>query len=142
MNVRSDKGFNNPLIYIFIIFILSSFIYELYSKNKLLAIFYVCSFFAFLLYFKGKYITLILMLFFIVSLSNNILFYNYTPNEVEEVRVVEVNTYYGKGEIKGRIVNLSNVDSNLEVGNKLIVKGEFTENHNKTKGVSGDYKIR
>ena len=51
MNVRSDKGFNNPLIYIFIIFILSSFIYELYSKNKLLAIFYVCSFFAFLLYF-------------------------------------------------------------------------------------------
>ena len=142
MNVRSDKGFNNPLIYIFIIFILSSFIYELYSKNKLLAIFYVCSFFAFLLYFKGKYITLILMLFFIVSLSNNILFYNYTPNEVEEVRVVEVNTYYGKGEIKGRIVNLSNVDSNLEVGNKLIVKGEFTENHNKTKGVIGDYKIR
>ena len=82
------------------------------------------------------------MLFFIVSLSNNILFYNYTPNEVEEVRVVEVNTYYGKGEIKGRIVNLSNVDSNLEVGNKLIVKGEFTENHNKTKGVIGDYKIR
>ena len=142
MNVRSDKGFNNPLIYIFIIFILSSFIYELYSKNKLLAIFYVCSFFAFLLYFKGKYITLILMLFFIVSLSNNILFYNYTPNEVEEVRVVEVNTYYGKGEIKGRIFNLSNVDSNLEVGNKLIVKGEFTENHNKTKGVIGDYKIR
>lgn len=141
MNVRSDKGFNNPLIYIFIIFILSSFIYELYSKNKLLAIFYACSFFAFLLYFKGKYITLILMLFFIVSLGNNVFFYNYIPNEFEEVRIVEVSNYYGKGEIKGRIVNLSNVDSNLEVGNKLIVKGSFSENHNKTKGILGDYKI-
>lgn len=141
MNVRSDKSFNNPLIYIFIIFILSSFIYELYSKNKLLAIFYVCSFFAFLLYFKGKYITLILMLFFIVALNNNICFYRYIPNGFEELRIIEVNNYYGKGDVKGRIVNLSNVDSNLEVGNKLIVKGKFSENHNKTKGIIGDYKI-
>ena len=122
-------------------FILSSFIYELYSKNKLLAIFYVCSFFAFLLYFKGKYITLILMLFFIVALNNNICFYRYIPNGFEELRIIEVNNYYGKGDVKGRIVNLSNVDSNLEVGNKLIVKGKFSENHNKTKGIIGDYKI-
>ncbi|MEN8078178.1 ComEC/Rec2 family competence protein [Clostridioides difficile] len=37
---------------------------------------------------------------------------------------------------------MSNVDSNLEVGNKLIVKGSFSENHNKTKGILGDYKIK
>nr|WP_279325441.1 ComEC/Rec2 family competence protein [Clostridium sp. D53t1_180928_C8] len=82
------------------------------------------------------------MLFFIVALSNNIFFYRYIPNEIEELRVIEVSNYYGKGEVKGRIVNLSNVDSNLEVGKKLIVKGEFSENHNKAKGIIGDYKIQ
>ena len=142
MKIISDKSLNNPLIYIFITFILASFSYELYNRNKLQAIFYVCGFFIFLMLFKGKNIAIILFLFFIVSINNNIYFYSYIPKEVEEVRVTEVNTYYGKGEIKGRVVNLVNIDSNIQVGNKLLVKGEFIENCNKVKGVVGDYKIK
>ena len=142
MKIISDKSLNNPLIYIFITFILASFSYELYDRNKLQAIFYVCGFFIFLMLFKGKNTAIILFLFFIVSINNNIYFYSYIPKEVEEVRVTEVNTYYGKGEIKGRVVNLVNIDSNIEVGNKLLVKGQFIENCNKVKGVVGDYKIK
>ena len=142
MKIISDKSLNNPLIYIFITFILASFSYELYDRNKLQAIFYVCGFFIFLMLFKGKNIAIILFLFFIVSINNNIYFYSYIPKEVEEVRVTEVNTYYGKGEINGRVVNLVNIDSNIQVGNKLLVKGEFIENCNKVKGVVGDYKIK
>lgn len=142
MKIISDKSLNNPLIYIFITFILASFSYELYNRNKLQAIFYVCGFFIFLMLFKGKNIAIILFLFFIVSINNNIYFYSYIPKEVEEVRVTEVNTYYGKGEINGRVVNLVNIDSNIQVGNKLLVKGEFIENCNKVKGVVGDYKIK
>lgn len=142
MKIISDKSLNNPLIYIFITFILASFSYELYNRNKLQAIFYVCGFFIFLMLFKGKNIAIILFLFFIVSINNNIYFYSYIPKEVEEVRVTEVNTYYGKGEINGRVVNLVNIDSNIQVGNKLLVKGQFIENCNKVKGVVGDYKIK
>ena len=83
----------------------------------------------------------ILALFFIVALNNIIYFYNYTPGEIEEVRITEVKNYYGKGEINGRIVSLSNVNEKIEVGNKLLVKGKFTENKNIGTGVIGDYKI-
>lgn len=141
MNVKNYKGFNNPLVYIFIVFILSSFIYELYSKNKLLAIFYTCSFFVFLFYFKGAYITSILILFFIVALNNITCFYSYTPSKVEKIRIIEVKNFYGKGKIDGRIVNLSNIDKDIEIGNTLLVKGEFTENKNIGAGIIGDYKI-
>lgn len=141
MNVKKYKGFNNPLVYIFIVFILSSFIYEIYSKNKLLAIFYTCSFFAFLFYFKGIYITSILILFFIVASNNITCFYSYTPGDIEEIRIIEVKNFYGKGKIDGRIVNLSNIDKSIEVGNKLLAKGEFTKNKNIGAGIIGDYKI-
>ncbi|WP_133014428.1 ComEC/Rec2 family competence protein [Clostridium cuniculi] len=141
MDSVNNNYFNNPLPYIFIVFMLSYFSYEMYSKNTILAGFYVVSFFIFIMYFKGKYIMFILALFFIVALNNIICFYNYTPREIEEVRITEVKNYYGKGEINGRIVSLSNVSEKIEVGNKLLVKGKFTENKNICSGVIGDYKI-
>ena len=141
MDSINNKYFNNPLPYIFIVFMLSYFTYEMYSKNTILVSFYVVSFFIFIMYFKGKYIMFILALFFIVALNNIICFYNYTPREIEEVRITEVKNYYGKGEINGRIVSLSNVNEKIEVGNKLLVKGKFTENKNIGTGVIGDYKI-
>lgn len=141
MDSVNNNYFNNPLPYIFIVFMLSYFSYEMYSKNTILAGFYVVSFFIFIMYFKGKYIMFILALFFIVALNNIICFYNYTPREIEEIRITEVKNYYGKGEINGRIVSLSNVSEKIEVGNKLLVKGKFTENKNICSGVIGDYKI-
>lgn len=141
MDSMNNNYFNNPLPYIFIVFMLSYFSYEMYSKNTILVSFYVVSFFIFIMYFKGKYIMFILALFFIVVLNNIICFYNYTPREIEEVRITEVKNYYGKGEINGRIVSLSNVNEKIEVGNKLLVKGKFTENKNIGTGVIGDYKI-
>lgn len=141
MNLIKDKNFNNPLLYIVIVFILSSFSYEIYSKNKLLSIFYVCSFFVFILCFKGVYITGVLIMFFIVAFNNNIWFYSYEPKEVEEIRITEIKNYYGKGEIEGRSVNLSNISNEISVGDKLIVNGEFTKNKNITRGIIGDYKI-
>ena len=141
MDSMNNNYFNNPLPYIFIVFMLSYFTYEMYSKNTILVSFYVVSFFIFIMYFKGKYIMFILALFFIVALNNIIYFYNYTPGEIEEVRITEVKNYYGKGEINGRIVSLSNVNEKIEVGNKLLVKGKFTENKNIGTGVIGDYKI-
>lgn len=141
MDSMNNNYFNNPLPYIFIVFMLSYFTYEMYSKNTILVSFYVVSFFIFIMYFKGKYIMFILALFFIVALNNIICFYNYTPREIKEVRITEVKNYYGKGEINGRIVSLSNVNEKIEVGNKLLVKGKFTENKNIGTGVIGDYKI-
>lgn len=141
INSNKDENFNNPLIYIVVIFILSSFSYEVYSKNKFLSIFYIISFFIFILYFKGVYISAILFMFFIVSFNNNIWFYRYEPKHNEEIRITEIKDYYGKGEIEGRIVNLFNISEEIREGDRLIVNGEFTKNKNMTKGIIGDYEI-
>lgn len=141
INLNKDESFNNPLLYIVIVFILSSFSYEVYSKNEILSVFYICSFFIFILYFKGVYISAILFMFFIVSFNNNIWFYRYEPKDSEEIRIIEIKSYYGKGEIEGRIVNLSNINEEIRVGDRLIVNGEFTQNKNITSGIIGDYEI-
>ena len=54
MDSINNKYFNNPLPYIFIVFMLSYSSYEMYSKNIILASFYVVSFFIFIMCFKGK----------------------------------------------------------------------------------------
>lgn len=136
-----NKEFNNPLVYIFIVFMLSSFCYEVYSKNEILSIFYILSFFIFIFYFKGIFISIILFLFFISALNNSIVFYSYQPKNIECIRVTEVNDYYGRGKVNGRIVNLSNLNSKISIGDKIIVEGEFNKNLNITKGIIGDYKI-
>lgn len=141
VNLSREENFNNPLLYIVIVFILSSFSYEVYSKNEILSVFYICSFFIFILYFKGAYISGVLFIFFIVSFNNNIWFYSYTPKNSEEIRITEIKNYYGKGKIEGRIVNLFNIDEEIREGDKLIVNGEFAENKNITKGIIGDYQI-
>lgn len=142
MNINKYKDLNNPLVYIFITFILSSISYEAYSKNKLMGVFYVCSFFTFILYFKGMKVTILIFLFFIVALNNNIWFYSYIPKDIEVVRITNINNYYyAKGEANGRIINLSNINQEIKVGDKLIVRGEFSKNTNIVKGIVGDYKI-
>lgn len=141
MNKYRDETFKNPLIYIFIIFILSSLSYEIYSTNKVLAIFIVVSFFIMSFIFKGSYITIVLAGAYTVSILNNIWFYDYKPNSQIEVRIIDKGFYYGKGEAAGRNINLIGIDESLEVGDKIIANGEFTQNLNISKGVIGDYKI-
>ena len=94
MNINKYKDLSNPLVYIFITFILSSISYEAYSKNKLMGVFYVCSFFAFILYFKGIKITILIFLFFVVALNNNIWFYSYIPKDIEAIRITNISNYY------------------------------------------------
>ena len=63
MKSEIDIDLNNPLPYIFLVFILSSFFYKTYSSDKLLAIAIVSGFFLLLLYYKGIFITAIISQF-------------------------------------------------------------------------------
>ena len=46
-----------------------------------------------------------------------------------------------KAKINGRIVNLYNINQEINVGDKLIARGEFSKDINIVKGIVGDYKI-
>lgn len=141
MRDERDIGLNNPLQYIFIAFILSSFFYKTYSSDKLLAIIIVSSFLCLLLFYKGMTIGIILTLFFAVGLYNNILFYDYTLREIEEIRVESIKSYYVIGKASGRLVYLDIEKEDLKVGDKILAKGKFKSEKDISRGIIGEYEV-
>ena len=59
-----DIDLNNPLPYIFVAFILSSFFYKTYTSDRLLAITIVSGFLCLLLFYKGVVVSLLITFFF------------------------------------------------------------------------------
>lgn len=141
MKSEIDIDLNNPLPYIFLVFILSSFFYKTYSSDKLLAIAIVSGFFLLLLFYKGIFITSIISLFFAVGLFNNHQFYNYIPDNIEEIRIDTIKSYYVRGKIGGRNVYLDIEIDELVVGDKILAIGKFNKNLDLSKGIIGEYKV-
>ncbi len=134
-------GLNNPLPYIFIAFILSSFFYKTYSSDKLLAITIVSGFLCLLLFYKGIVVSILISFFFLVGLFNNSLFYNYVPKNHEEIRIDTIKSYYVRGKIQGRYVYLDIDIENLQVGDKILGIGKFNKNLDLSKGIIGEYNV-
>lgn len=129
------------ITYIFISFIISTYVYTVYYENKGLAIF-VASCFFIILYFKikGK-LTLIILLFFIIPIINNLNYYNFNIKNQEEVRVISLNNYGAVGKVQKRKIYLSGNLKGLEAGDKIKVAGEFAKEVNREKGILGNYNV-
>lgn len=131
----------NILKYIFISFIISTYVYTIFYENKGLAIF-VASCFFIILYFKIKVkLTLIILMFFIIPVINNINYYNLNIKKVELVRIISINNYGGVGKVQKRKVYLSGKLEGLAAGDKIKVIGEFTKDENREKGILGNYTV-
>lgn len=141
MSKESGVYYNNPLLYIFIVFILASFTYEIYYYNKLAAILIAASLFFLITFNTERYLKIFLLIILIIALMNNVFYYNYTPKANEEIRVVSLKYNRGIGEIKGRKVNISIEASEEIVGSKIYAKGNFNRNLNISKGIIGDFTI-
>lgn len=136
-----NKEKTNILLYIFIVFIVSSCIFLLYYKNKWLAIILVSCFFIFLILYKKIDVFIILTLFFLVPIINDIYYYNLEVKNVEEIRIISLNSYGGTGEIKGRKAYLSGSLSDLSLGDRIIANVELNKDINIEKGIIGELKI-
>ena len=141
MSKENGVYYNNPLLYIFIVFILASFTYEIYYYNKLAAILIAASLFFLITFNTERYLKIFLLIILIIALMNNVFYYNYTPKANEEIRVVSLKYNRGIGEIKGRKVNISIEASEEIVGSKIYAKGNFNRNLNISKGIIGDFTI-
>lgn len=129
------------LTYIFTSFIISTYVYTVFYENKGLAIFFASCFFL-ALYFKLKIkLTLIILLFFIIPIINNINYYDLNLKKEEEVRIVSVNNYGYIGKVQKRKIYLSGKLKGIEAGDKIKVEGEFIEEINREKGVLGNYTV-
>lgn len=131
----------NILPYIFITFILSSYIFIISSRNIWLAILIASCFFIFLIFKINLRLAVIFVAFFFVPLINNIYYYNLQVNEKEEVRIVSINSYGAVGEIAKRKIYLYGNLKGVKLGEKLIVNGEFNKEINQEKGIIGEFKI-
>ena len=136
-----NKEKTNILLYIFIVFILSSCIFLLYYKDKWLAMILVSCFFIFFILYKKIDLFIILILFFLVPIINNIAYYNLEIKSVEEIRIISLNSYGGVGEIRGRKAYLSGNLSDLSLGDRIIANVELNKDINIEKGIIGEIKI-
>lgn len=136
-----NKEKTNILLYIFIVFILSSCIFLLYYKDKWLTIILVSCFFIFLILYKRIDLFIILTLFFLVPIINNIYYYNFEVKDTENIRIISLNSYGGTGEIKGRKAYLSGSLNDLSLGDRIIANIEFNKDINIEKGIIGEIKI-
>lgn len=101
MSKESGVYYNNPLLYIFIVFILASFTYEIYYYNKLAAILIAASLFFLITFNTERYLKIFLLIILIIALMNNVFYYNYTPKANEEIRVVSLKYNRGNWRDKG-----------------------------------------
>lgn len=135
------KSTYNILLYIFIVFILSSCIYLLFYKNKWLAIVFVSCFFISIILIKKLDLAIILCFFLIIPIINNIFYYNLSLNNNEQIRIISLNNYGGIGEIKGRKVYVSGNLDDIKLGDKIVAKIDFNKDTNIEKGILGEVKI-
>lgn len=141
MKEKSYLELDKPMVYILMVFILSSFTYEMYYYNKLMALTVAISFFIGLTIYKRYLVTIIMIAFFGIATINNHWFYSYNPKEFVEIRIDKIDSYYGRGKIEGRNVNLMINDKNLKRGDRILASGEFIRNLNISKGIIGDYTV-
>ncbi len=140
--INIEKEIKQPLVYIFMMFILASISYETYLTKKVLAITIVSAFFIIFFLYKRTFITIIFCGFYIIAILNNIFYYDYTPNINEEIRVVKVSKYDVLGLCKGRKIIL-NIDNNLvKEGERILITGEFVKERNVSLGTVGQYEVK
>lgn len=135
------KNIVNPMPYIFGMFILGTITYRSFYKYQWLAIIIASCFFTLIYFLKDFKITIIMILFFSVSLINNIYYYKFIPNDLNKITVVSVKTYESIGEINGRKIYLEGDIKEIKMGERIVAKGEFTRNLEITKGNIGTFNV-
>lgn len=135
------KSIVNPMPYIFGMFILGTITYKSFQKYQWLAIIIASCFLIIIYFIKGLKITLIMGIFFIVSVINNIYYYNYTPEVISEITITTVKPYYVAGEIGGRKVYLEGSLGKFKVGERVICKGDFIRDLDISRGNIGTFTI-
>ena len=136
-----EKEIKQPLVYIFMMFILASISYETYLTKKVLAITIVSAFFIIFFLYKKLFITIIFSGFYIIAILNNIFYYDYIPEINKEIRITKVSKYEVLGVSEGRNIILNIENNEVREGERLLIKGEFIKERNVKLGTVGEYKV-
>lgn len=141
MGIEKIGEVKTPIIYISLTIIISSIVYGLYFKYFLPAAIVAGCFFIFILFSTNKYFTIFIVIIFLIGIGININYYNVNINKnfIGEIRVVENKSYYKIISFKGKRLYIQ--DFQGELGEKFIIKGIFTKEVDREKGIIGNIKV-
>lgn len=141
MGIEKIGEVKTPIIYISLTIIISSIVYGLYFKYFLPAAIVAGCFFIFILFSTNKYFTIFIVIIFLIGIGININYYNVNINKnfIGEIRVIENKSYYKIISFKGKRLYIQ--DFQGELGEKFIIKGIFTKEVDREKGIIGNIKV-
>lgn len=141
MGIEKIGEVKTPIIYISLTIIISSIVYGLYFKYFLPAAIVAGCFFIFILFSTNKTFTIFIVIIFLIDIGININYYNTNINKnfSGEVRVTENKSYYKIISFKGKRLYIQ--DFQGELGEKFIIKGIFTKEVDREKGIIGNIKV-
>lgn len=131
-----------PLVYYSAALYLSCVIYVFYTESKFLGAVIAASFLMIILITIEKKFSLVIIAFFILGLLSSLVYYNYNHfADLEKVKIVKVNSFYGVGRINGRNLIIKGDIKNLEPGDSILAYGKFENEKDYYKGMVGVYTI-
>lgn len=141
MAIEKIGEVKTPIIYISLTIIISSIVYGLYFKYFLPAAIVAGCFFIFILFSTNKCFTIFIVIIFLIGIGININYYNVNINKnfIGEIRVIENKSYYKIISFKGKRLYIQ--DFQGELGEKFIIKGIFTKEVDREKGIIGNIKV-
>ena len=137
MAIEKIGEVKTPIIYISLTIIISSIVYGLYFKYFLPAAIVAGCFFIFILFSTNKCFTIFIVIIFLIGIGININYIN--KNFIGEIRVIENKSYYKIISFKGKRLYIQ--DFQGELGEKFIIKGIFTKEVDREKGIIGNIKV-
>ncbi|MBE6071791.1 MAG: ComEC/Rec2 family competence protein [Clostridium butyricum] len=141
MTLRKVKDIGNPIVYIFVTLLISCICYKFNDDYRRLAIFIVVFFFIMLFYYCGIHFSILMIIFFIIGVCINSVYY-YIPNEINgTVRIKQINSYNIIASLNGKKVILNLEDENLKIAKRYIVKGKIKNNVDKQSGIVGEIEV-
>ncbi|GAA0078744.1 ComEC/Rec2 family competence protein [Clostridium sp. CTA-5] len=127
---------NNPIVYMFVILVLSCTSYGLFNDFKELTIFIVGFFFISIIIYCGFNFTILMILVFILGLIINISYYSIDSNIDSSIRILRKNSYEITADYKGKKLILE-TNNNVEVGDKYKINSKVIKSQEKSRGIVG-----
>lgn len=135
---------DNPIVYIAMAFISASLAFALLESRYIwLAVLTVGLFFIFIKRSSNYIFTIIVALFFSLSIANNYIYYglNIEKDFCENVIVTEKKAYYTVASYKGRLLSLEGKLENIKVGQEIEAVGDFNKSVDFENGTLGSLKV-
>lgn len=131
-----------PMVYYAVSIFIGCFSILMLFINVIIGAVIAASFFTIFFFTLDRKFFTINILFFLIGIFSFVIYFNLSPPNFIEVRVIQNKGYFCIGDYKGRKLILSGKVSDFKEGEKLKAYGKFKKERDYSRGVIGKYTIK